>query len=132
MLVPFLIMLREGVEASLIVGIVASYLTQTGRPSWLFAVWAGVALAVLLCAAIGLILSIVNADFPQKQQELFEAVIGVVAVFMLTSMVFWMKQAARSMKAGLQGFDRCRARPWRQPWACFGWPGVFRRRPRRP
>ena len=103
MLVPFLIMLREGVEASLIVGIVASYLTQTGRGSWLFAVWAGVALAVLLCAAVGLILSIVNADFPQKQQELFEAAIGVVAVFMLTSMVFWMKQAARSMKAGLQG-----------------------------
>lgn len=103
MLVPFLIMLREGVEAALIVGIVASYLTQTGRNSWLFAVWAGVGLAVLLCAAIGLGLAIVNADFPQRQQELFEAVIGVAAVFMLTSMVFWMKKAARSMKAGLQG-----------------------------
>jgi high-affinity iron transporter len=103
MLVPFLIMLREGIEASLIVGIVATYLVQTGRRSWLFAVWAGVTLAVLLCAAIGLLLSIVNADFPQRQQELFEAVIGVVAVGMLTSMVFWMKQAARSMKAGLHG-----------------------------
>ncbi|MEO8882840.1 MAG: iron uptake transporter permease EfeU, partial [Devosia sp.] len=103
MLVPLLIMLREGMEASLIVGIVATYLVQTGRRSWLFAVWAGVALAVLLCAAVGLIIAIVNADFPQKQQELFEAVIGVVAVFMLTSMVFWMKQAARSMKAGLHG-----------------------------
>ena len=103
MLVPFLIMLREGIEASLIVGIVATYLVQTGRRSWLFAVWGGVALALLLCAAVGLILAIVNADFPQKQQELFEAVIGVVAVFMLTSMVFWMKKAARSMKSGLHG-----------------------------
>ncbi len=103
MLVPFLIMLREGIEASLIVGIVATYLVQTGRKSWLFAVWAGVVLAVLLCAAVGLGIAIINADFPQKQQELFEAVIGVVAVFMLTSMVFWMKQAARSIKAGLQG-----------------------------
>jgi len=102
MLVPLLIMLREGIEASLIVGIVATYLVQTNRRSWLFAVWAGVALAVLLCAAIGLLLAIINADFPQKQQEMFEAVIGLVAVFMLTSMVFWMKQAARSMKAGLQ------------------------------
>jgi high-affinity iron transporter len=103
MLVPFLIMLREGIEASLIVGIVATYLVQTGRRNWMFAVWAGVALAVLLCAAVGLIISIVNADFPQKQQELFEAIIGLVAVFMLTSMVFWMRKAARSMKSGLQG-----------------------------
>src|SRR4051812_6296766 len=102
MLVPLLIMLREGIEASLIVGIVATYLVKTGRRSWLFAVWAGVALAVLLCAAIGLILAIVNADFPQRQQEMFEGVIGIVAVAMLTSMVLWMKQAARSMKAGLQ------------------------------
>jgi high-affinity iron transporter len=103
MLVPFLIMLREGVEAALIVGIVATYLVQTNRRNWLFAVWSGVALAVLLCAAVGLIVSIVNADFPQKQQEMFEAVIGIVAVGMLTSMVFWMRKAARSMKAGLQG-----------------------------
>jgi len=102
MLVPFLIMLREGIEASLIVGIVASYLVKTGRRSWLFAVWSGVALAVLLCAIAGLLLTLLNADFPQAQQEAFEAVIGVVAVFMLTSMVFWMKKAARSMKAGLQ------------------------------
>jgi high-affinity iron transporter len=101
MLVPLLIMLREGIEASLIVGIVASYLTQTGRRHWLVAVWGGVVLAVLLCAAIGLGIAILNADFPQKQQELFEAVIGVVAVGMLTSMVLWMKKAARSMKAGL-------------------------------
>jgi len=101
MLVPLLIMLREGIEAALIVGIVASYLAQTGRKSWMFAVWAGVALALLLCAAIGLGLTILNADFPQKQQELFEAIIGIVAVGMLTSMVLWMKKAARSMKAGL-------------------------------
>jgi len=103
MLVPFLIMLREGVEAALIVGIVASYLVRTERRNWLFAVWSGVALAVLLCAAIGLGLTIINADFPQRQQEIFESVIGILAVGMLTSMVFWMKRAARTMKAGLQG-----------------------------
>lgn len=103
MLVPFLIMAREGIEASLIVGIVASYLKQTGRGTWLFAVWAGVALAILLSAAAGLLLAIVNADFPQRQQELFEAIIGLVAVAMLTSMVFWMQKAARSMKSGLHG-----------------------------
>lgn len=102
MLVPFLIMLREGIEASLIVGIVASYLVKTNRRNWLFAVWAGVAIAVLLCAAAGLLLAIIGGDFPQKQQEFFEAVIGLVAVFMLTSMVFWMKKASRTISAGLR------------------------------
>jgi high-affinity iron transporter len=102
MLVPFLIMLREGVEAALIVGIVASYLVKTNRRNWLFAVWAGVAIAVLLCAAAGLLLAIIGGDFPQKQQEFFEAVIGLVAVFMLTSMVFWMKKASRTISAGLR------------------------------
>ena len=42
MLVPFLIMLREGIEAALIVGIIASYLKQTGRGQWMPAVWIGV------------------------------------------------------------------------------------------
>jgi high-affinity iron transporter len=102
MLVPLLIMLREGIEASLIVGIVATYLVKTGRRDWLFAVWAGVALAILICAIAGLLLAIVNADFPQRQQELFEAIIRVFAVVMLTSMVFWMKKAARNIKSGLQ------------------------------
>lgn len=103
MFVPFLIMLREGIEAALIVGIVATYLVQTRRQDWLFAVWSGVALAVLLSAAIGLTLTILHADVPEAQQELFEALIGLVAVGMLTSMVFWMKKAARSIKAGLHG-----------------------------
>src|SRR5260221_535224 len=42
MLVPFLIMMREGIEAALIVGLVASYLKQTGRERWTPAVWSGV------------------------------------------------------------------------------------------
>ena len=57
MLVAFLIMLREGIEASLIVGIIASYLAQTGRRRYLGAVWAGVVIAAVLCAVIGVALS---------------------------------------------------------------------------
>ena len=52
MLVAFLIMLREGIEAALIVGIIAGYLKQTGREDRLPAVWFGVAIAVLLCTAL--------------------------------------------------------------------------------
>ncbi len=101
MLVAFLIMLREGIEASLIVGIIASYLTQTGRRRYLGAIWAGVAVASVICLAIGVGLSAASAEFPQRQQEAFESGVALVAVVILTSMVFWMKTAARSIKAAL-------------------------------
>jgi len=101
MLVPFLIMLREGVEAALIVGIIASYLRQTGRGAWMPVVWIGILLALALSLAVGAALQFASAEFPQKAQEFFEAAIGLIAVFVLTSMVFWMRKAARSIKAEL-------------------------------
>ncbi|WP_188820318.1 iron uptake transporter permease EfeU [Brucella endophytica] len=101
MLVPFLIMLREGVEAALIVGIIASYIRQTGRGAWMPVVWIGILLALALSLAVGAGLQFASAEFPQKAQELFESVIGFIAVFVLTSMVFWMRKAARSIKAEL-------------------------------
>jgi high-affinity Fe2+/Pb2+ permease len=54
MLIPFLIMLREGMEAALIVGIIASYLRQSGQQRWMPAVWLGVVLACLLSLGVGL------------------------------------------------------------------------------
>ncbi|MBL8666901.1 MAG: FTR1 family protein [Rhodospirillales bacterium] len=101
MLVPFLIMLREGIEAALIVGIVAGYLKQTGHGAWMPAVWVGILLAVALSLFVGAALQVASAEFPQKAQELFEALVGFVAVFVLTTMVFWMRKAARSIKAEL-------------------------------
>ncbi|MVA27392.1 iron uptake transporter permease EfeU (plasmid) [Agrobacterium vitis] len=101
MLAPFLIMFREGVEAALIVGIIASYLKQTGRGMWMPVVWIGILLAIAVSLFVGAGLQVVSAEFPQKAQELFEAVIGMVAVIVLTSMVFWMRKAARSIKAEL-------------------------------
>ena len=94
-------MLREGIEAALIVGIIASYLQQTGRGQWMPAVWIGVFLAAALALLVGGGLELVSAEFPQKQQELFEAVIGFVAVAILSSMVFWMRKVARSIKHSL-------------------------------
>lgn len=102
MLIPFLIMLREGIEAALIVGIVAGYLQQTGRGAWMPAVWVGILLAASLSLFVGAGLQLVSAEFPQKAQELFEAVVGLVAVAVLTSMVFWMRKASRSIAAGLR------------------------------
>lgn len=117
MLVPFLIMLREGIEAALIVGIVASYLKQTGRGDLMPAVWVGVLLAAALSLFAGAGLQLMAAEFPQKEQELFEGIVGLIAVVMLTSMVFWMRKSARSIKGELQAsvqsaLDGGRARGW--------------------
>lgn len=102
MLAPFLIMFREGVEAALIVGIIASYLKQTGRSHLMKIIWFGIVLATLLCLAIALILQIGRHEFPQKQQELFVGVISVLAVGVLTWMVFWIRRAGQSIKGELE------------------------------
>jgi len=102
MLVAFLIMLREGLEAALIVGIIASYLTRTGRDGWLPFVWVGIMLGIAAALLTGAILQLASAEFPQKSQELFEAIVGLVAVGVLTSMVFWMRNVSRTVKSSLQ------------------------------
>ncbi|MBK8174010.1 MAG: FTR1 family protein [Rhodospirillales bacterium] len=125
MLVPFLIMLREGIEAALIVGIIASYLKQTGRVAWMPAVWLGILLAVATSLFAGAVLQFASAEFPQKAQEFFEAIVGIVAVVVLTSMVFWMRRIGRSIKAGLHAsIDAALAgaegHPAGQGWALVG------------
>lgn len=121
MLIPFLIMLREGMEAALIVGIIASYLRQSGQQRFMPAVWLGVVLACLLSLGVGVVLELTEQEFPQKQQELFEAVVALIAVGILTSMVFWMKQAARSIKGQLQdSIDAALSRGRGQAYALVG------------
>lgn len=102
MLVAFLIMLREGIEAALIVGIVAGFLKQSGHSELMPKVWLGVFLAAAMCLGIGYGIHSVTGEIPQKEQELVVGVIGLVAVAMLTYMILWMKKAARSMKQHLQ------------------------------
>jgi high-affinity iron transporter len=101
LLVAFLIMFREGIEAALIVAIVAGYLKQTGRQNALPAVWVGVASAALLCTVLGIALEAGGAEFPQRAQELFEGCVALLATGILVSMVFWMGKAARSIKSQL-------------------------------
>jgi high-affinity iron transporter len=102
MLAPFLIMFREGVEAALIVGIIASYLRQTGRLRLMKSIWIGIGLATAMCFILAIVLQVTSQNYPQKQQELFAAVISAIAVGVLTWMVFWMRRAARSIKGELQ------------------------------
>jgi high-affinity iron transporter len=99
----FIIGLREGLEASLIVGIVAAFLRQQNRRDALRQVWIGVGLALVLCVGIGVLLEVLNRDLPQRQQEGLETVIGLIAVCMVTYMVFWMRRHSRNLKKDLEG-----------------------------
>jgi high-affinity iron transporter len=102
MLPTFVIGLREGMEAALIVGIVAAFLGQQGRQSALRQVWIGVTVAVLICIGVGVGLQIISDDLPQQQQEGLETVVGLVAVVMVTYMVLWMRRHSRDLKRNLE------------------------------
>ncbi|HEX4789000.1 MAG TPA: iron uptake transporter permease EfeU [Actinospica sp.] len=103
MLPTFVIGLREGLEAALIVGIIAAFLSRQGRRDLLRWVYLGVGTAVLLCIAVGAVLEAVSANLPQRRQEGLETVVGVLAVAMVTYMVGWMRQHSRELKRQLEG-----------------------------
>jgi high-affinity iron transporter len=101
MLPTFVIGLREGLEAVLVVSIIATFLRRNGaslRPMW----W-GVSAAVALSIGVGVTLKVVEQNLPQRQQEGMETVIGLVAVVFVTGMVLWMTTHARFMKRDLEG-----------------------------
>jgi high-affinity iron transporter len=103
-LIPtFVITLREGVEAALIVGIIAAFLVKEGRRDALRQMWIGVGIAVALCLAVAAILEFVGQELPQREQEGLETVVGLIAVMAVTYMIVWMRRNARGIKATLEG-----------------------------
>ncbi|MGN6768318.1 MAG: iron uptake transporter permease EfeU [Rhizobiaceae bacterium] len=100
MLATFVIGLREGLEAALIVGIIAAFLRKNGKS--LTAMWFGVLLAILLSIAVGVGLKLVEKALPQAAQEGMEAVIGAIAIFFVTGMIVWMNAHARDMKRQIE------------------------------
>src|ERR1700754_2170365 len=102
MLPTFVTALREGVEAALIVGIIASFLRQEGRRDALRPMWAGVVAAIVICAAVGVLLELLDEELPQRQQEGLETVIGVAAVGIVSFMIVWMRRHARGLSGHLR------------------------------
>ena len=102
MLPTFVIGLREGLEAALIVGIVAAFLAQRGRSDALRLVWLGIALAIGACVLFAVALQVFSSSLPQLQQEMLETVISVVAVVMVTYMIVWMRRNSRHLKSDLE------------------------------
>jgi high-affinity iron transporter len=102
MLPTFVIGLREGVEASLIVGIVAAFLRQQGRLDALRWMWVGVGVAVALSIGVAVALQLVDDALPQKEQEMLETVVAGIAVAMVTFMIVWMRRHARNLAGELR------------------------------
>ena len=103
MIPTLVIALREGVEASLIIGIIAAFLVKEGRRDALRQMWIGVGIAVALCVGIAVILRMVGQDLPQRQQEGLETVIGLIAVSAVSYMIIWMRRNAKGIKKVLEG-----------------------------
>jgi high-affinity iron transporter len=103
MIPTFVITLREGVEASLIIGIIAAFLVKEGRRDAMRQMWLGIGIAVALCAGVAVALRVIGQDLPDKGQEGLETVVGLIAVAAVTYMIVWMRRHARGIKAQLQG-----------------------------
>jgi high-affinity iron transporter len=104
MFATYLIGLREGLEATLVVSILIAFLVKSDRRDRLKQVWIGVALAVAISVFFGWLLSYTETTLLQdyKQQELFEAITSIAAVCFVTWMIFWMRRAARGIAGELR------------------------------
>jgi high-affinity iron transporter len=100
----YLIGLRDGLEAALVVTILLTVLARSQRRDGLPPLWTGVAAAVIAAATLGAVLTYVATSLLDGVRlELFEAVTSLVAVAMVTWMIFWMRRSARTIKAELTG-----------------------------
>ncbi len=102
MLPSYLLSLREGIEAALIIGIVLGALRQMRRTELVPAVWLGTLSAVALSILGGVLLTNLGLSFEGAAEEIFEGVTMLLAAALLTWMIFWMSRTARTLKSDLE------------------------------
>jgi len=102
MLVSFLLSLREGLEAALIIGIVLGVLLKLERTDLNVKVWQGVGVAAVLSAAAAVALNLLGLEFEGKGEQIFEGVAMLLAAGVLTWMILWMKEHGGNLKSEIE------------------------------
>ena len=98
----FLIGLREGLEAGLVISILVATLVRSDQKSRLPQVWTGVLAAIALSLSFGAVLTFTAANLPATAQEAFGGTLSVIAVAFVTAMVFWMRRNARNLSGEIR------------------------------
>jgi high-affinity iron transporter len=102
MLPSFLLSLREGLEAALIIGIVFGVLTRLNHQHLKPAVWKGVFAAVVSSILVGIGLNLLGMTFDGKAEEIFEGFALLFAAGLLTWMILWMQKQGKNLKKGIE------------------------------
>lgn len=102
MFASFLLSLREGLEAALIIGIVLGALLKLKRTNLNGVVWRGVGLAIMFSLLVAIALNLLGMEFEGKGEEIFEGVAMLLAAGVLTWMILWMKNHGRSLKREIE------------------------------
>jgi high-affinity iron transporter len=134
-LTALLIMLREGFEAALVVAIVYSYIRRIDRPDLVAPMWQGMAAAAALSIGVGIVVHLTVENLSGQPRLLAFAAVSMLAVIVLTWMIFWMRSQAHRIKGELRTASTRRSPPaatsaspsW--GWRSWPWPARAWRRP---
>ena len=102
MLASFLLSLREGIEAALIIGIVLGALRQMKRPEYIPTVWLGTVSAGVISLLAAITLTMLGLEMKDPGEAIFEGFTMLFAAGLLTWMIFWMSRTSRTLKSDIE------------------------------